>query len=277
MAPRFLSTFIAILAWAVLGTAAAQAQTSSEPAKPPGASLADVPAIEFYLARGDADACGPGCNEWIAAEGRIDAGAAQRLRRLLAKLGRRRPPIYFESPGGLITGALELGRLIREQKLEASVAHTVPVGCESDKLFEKSCLAQKRSGRELDSQIDPTLAMCNSSCVYVLAGGAVRVVPPWVKLGIHDVGFLSENRLPRASIVEQGKRELHERIAEYLREMGIDKGLFSAASAVPFASVRPVERDELVHWGRSKRIWRNALAIHRQADPSHGEGVFCSH
>jgi hypothetical protein len=60
------------------GFAAVTAETSPEPAtaSPAGAKLAGMPEIEFYLARGEADACGRGCNEWIAAEGKIDLGGA---------------------------------------------------------------------------------------------------------------------------------------------------------------------------------------------------------
>jgi hypothetical protein len=124
-----------------------------------------MPDIAFYLARGEANACGRGCSAWIVAEGKIDAGAAPRRRRLLAKLGRARPPIYFHSPGGSMAGALELGRLVRDQKLEVSVAHTIPLSCDRDKPIEKSCEALKRSGRELQAEFDPTIAMCNSACV----------------------------------------------------------------------------------------------------------------
>jgi hypothetical protein len=41
----------------------------------------------------------------------------------------------------------------------------------------------------------------------------------------------------------------HERIEKYLREMGIDDGLFRAAFAIPFESKRFLEREEVVHFG----------------------------
>src|SRR5262249_26828742 len=154
------------------------------------AAKAAIPDMEFYLARGEADACGRGCNEWIAAEGRIDLGAAPRLRRLLGKLGARRPPIYFHSPGGAVVGSLALGRLIRGHKLHTGVGLTVPFGCDRDKPFETSCEAQKRSGLGLKSEFDPAGGgMCNSACVFALAGGVARVIPPGIKLGIHDIAL----------------------------------------------------------------------------------------
>ncbi len=244
-----LPPITAVLVVASVGwTAAAVGQES----KPGPVDLAKMPAIEFYLAKGDADACGPGCSTWIAAEGKFDPGAASRLRRLLAKLGRPRPPIYFHSPGGVVVAALEVGRLIREQKLEVSVAHTVPLGCDRDKPAEKSCDAQKRSGGPIAAQFDPLVAMCNSACVYALAGGSVRHVPPGVKLGIHDVGLDPAKPPPRA-VARAAKAVTHERIEEYLHEMGIDEGLYKAALAVPFESPRALEREEVVRFGIDRR------------------------
>ncbi len=174
--PRLILFVVAVLVSTVGGIATVLAQSSPEPAKASPAVVKSAPMadIVFYLARGDADACGRGCNEWIVAEGKIDPGAAQRFRRLLAKLGHRRLPVFFHSPGGSVTGSIELGRLIHDQKLEVSVAHTISLGCDLDKPLEKPCEALKRSGQELLSEFDPTLAMCNSACVFALAGGTVR-------------------------------------------------------------------------------------------------------
>ena len=251
---RLLAIALAALVAAIAGAAGVAAETTTEPAKtvPADAEATATAEIVFYPARGEADACGPGCSEWIAAEGKIDAGAAQRLRRLLTKLGHRRLPIYFHSPGGSITGAIELGRLIRDQKLEVSVAHTIPLGCDRDKPLEKSCVAQKHSGQELESGLDPAYYMCNSACVYAVAGGTVRLIPPGVKLGIHDVGFEPEKMPPRG-VLGAAKRIAHERIQQYLRDMGLDDALYKAAAAIPFESRRFLERDELVRFGIDRR------------------------
>ena len=57
------------------------AAPASKPAAPQkSASL--PPPIVFFVAKGDANACGLGCSEWIAADGTIDAGADDRLRAL---------------------------------------------------------------------------------------------------------------------------------------------------------------------------------------------------
>ena len=79
------------------GAAVAVAQKSPEPARaaPAAPNAALTTPIEFYVAHGDANACGPGCSEWIAAEGKIDVGAADRFRQLLRKLGTAGRPSTF--------------------------------------------------------------------------------------------------------------------------------------------------------------------------------------
>ena len=56
----------------------------------------------FFVAKGEPNACGPGCSEWIAAEGTIDSGAPKRLRAFLKGLGKRKLPMFLHSPGGLV-------------------------------------------------------------------------------------------------------------------------------------------------------------------------------
>src|SRR5262249_2645211 len=55
----------------------------------------------FVVARGEPNACGRSCTEWIAAQGTFDEGAAQRFREFLAVLAKRDLPIFFNSDGGL--------------------------------------------------------------------------------------------------------------------------------------------------------------------------------
>jgi len=255
MSTRALLFVFVVCACTIGSAAAAIAQKLPEPTRddPAAPNVALTTPIEFYLAHGDANACGPGCSEWIAAEGKIDIGAADRFRQLLRKLGDRRPPIYLHSPGGKLIGALELGRFIRDKKFEVSVGHTVPIGCGSDKQSANSCEARKRAGQAVEAEISSTHYACNSGCVYALAGGAVRLVPPWVKLGIHDMGADPDSRVPRGVSLTTAMRLFHARLRSYLRAMGIDDALFSASLATPFASVRFLQRDDVVRFGIDRR------------------------
>jgi len=263
MSTRAIPFVFVLIACAIGGVTVAVAQKPPQPtrAEPAAPNAALTTPIEFYLAHGDANACGPGCNEWIAAEGKIDAGAADRFRPLLRKLGDRRPPIFFHSPGGKVNDALELGRLIRDKKFEVSVGQTVALGCGSDKQAANACEARKRAGQAVEAEISATAYACNSSCVYALAGGAVRRVPPWVKLGIHDIGVDPNAKVPRGAALTTVMRLSHANVRSYLRAMGIDDALFAAAVATPFESVRLVQRDEIVRFGIDRRefgetVWR---------------------
>ena len=225
------------------------------------------PPMVFFLAKGDANACGPGCSEWIAAEGTIDIGADARLRALLKKLGRRKLPIYFESPGGAIPAGLEIGRIMREHRLTAGVGRTVPVGCDPKLVYASACDRLKHSGRELLADLDTSSAVCNSACVFSLVGAVVRDVGPGAKLGIHSASVtFSLRRLDArghvvtttpthvAAAVERRALEgNYDRIAAYMREMGIPAGLLDAARKIPNDRVRDLTRDEIVAFGIDRR------------------------
>src|SRR5436190_18154018 len=83
----------------------------------------------FIVATGEPNACGRGCSEWIAGQGQFDEGAAQRFRELLAAVAKRDLPIFFHSDGGLVSQAVQIGLLLRENRMTAGVARTVPEGC----------------------------------------------------------------------------------------------------------------------------------------------------
>jgi hypothetical protein len=224
------------------------------PAKPQPDPLLMRP-MRFYQAHGAANACGPGCSEWIAAEGKIDTDTADRLRHLLGQLGGARPPMFLYSPGGSAIGSMELGRLVRARKMTVSVGHTVPLSCESDPASEKSCEPQIKAGHAIEAELDPGKTTCNSGCVYVVAGGAVRLVPPWVTLGIHDVGFLPREHGHQfsADAIEYAKSIADGRLRSYMREMGIEDGLWKEAFATPFSSLKPLFRDDIVRFGMDRR------------------------
>src|ERR1044072_3817840 len=105
------SILIAVAAMSFALPAHAQTPTPTEiakPAAPPQKEAEGPPPIAFFIAKGEADACGPGCAEWIAADGMIDAGAPQRLRAPLARAGKRTLSVYFHSSGGFVVRAVDV-------------------------------------------------------------------------------------------------------------------------------------------------------------------------
>lgn len=234
------------------------AQSSTAPAnkQPVAQNAAIMRPMVFYDAHGDANACGPGCSEWIAADGKIDRDSADRLVELLAHLKGAYPPIFFHSPGGSVTGSIALGEIMRARKLTVSVGHTVPLNCDGDTKSENSCDVDIRAGRPIEARLDPLTAMCNSGCVYALAGGSVRLIPPWVTLGIHDIGIdvaAAKIRHPNARIIEMAKAVSRRRLRNYIRRMGIDEDLLTEAFATPFTSIGRLTRDDAARFRLDSR------------------------
>ena len=244
---------------ATAGSALAQGPADStrtpDPRKQP-----NPPPIAFFVAKGEPDACGPGCGEWIAADGTIDAGAAQRLRALLQRLGKRNLPIYFHSPGGSVEGAIEIGRLLRARRMTAGVARTVPHGCDRSRDRESACDALKRSGRELPAELRTVRTLCNSSCVYALIGAALREVAAGAQLGVHAAVVVAYHRNGGAEAARAPARlkaaalaRANARIERYVTAMGIDRALFRTASEVRHDRVHYLTRDEIARFGIDRR------------------------
>jgi hypothetical protein len=250
--------------------APAAPEPKGDPAKKPTSpakAAAASPPVVFYVAKGEPDACGPGCSEWIAAEGRIDAGAAARFRALLGRLGGRKLPVYFNSPGGLVGDALEIGRTMRQRGMTAGVGQTVPDACGLTGTTEVACLAVKRSGREVQAALNTARAQCNSACVYVVIGAKERRIAAGARLGVHSSKLTLQVRTNRPLTEDERKRaqgllgrmageklqSAYDRLGRYITEMGIDIGLLEAAQLVPHEQVRFLTRRELAQFGIDRR------------------------
>jgi hypothetical protein len=250
--PLFLVALFACWTAGVL-TAAAQPARQGEPVAHP---------MVFYVAHGGEDACGPGCREWIAAEGEIDFGSANLLQRLLLDLGGVRLPVFFNSPGGRVITSMEFGRLVRARQLTVGVGHTIPLDCDPDPMAEKSCAARIKAGLPIEAELDPFTARCDSGCVFVLAGGIVRLIPPGVRLGIHDIGIDPVRQSGWSDrAIGFGLQSDRARLRNYMRLMGIDDQLSSEAFAIPNESLGYLSRDDAARFGMDPRefgetLWR---------------------
>src|SRR5262245_6033683 len=173
----------------VLGAALALASAADAVAEPRAqkaqqkAVPAQQPPLHIYLAKGGPNACGEGCSEWIAVEGRFVSDSAARVIAFLQRHGARNLPLYFSSPGGDGKAAIAIGRFLRQRGLTAGVGKTIPHGCESDRDVSASCRAAKRSSQPVVAEWRPD-GVCSSACVYALIGAKVRQVPPAARLGV---------------------------------------------------------------------------------------------
>src|SRR5689334_13189822 len=119
---RWVITIVAgLLASASLFAPNGPARAAADPLKAVEDFNKKNPPIAFFVAKGGPDACGPGCDTWIAGDGRFDDDAATRLRKVLSQVGKRKLPIFLQSPGGNIIQAIAVGRLLRSRGMTAGI------------------------------------------------------------------------------------------------------------------------------------------------------------
>jgi hypothetical protein len=256
-----------VLAFAILivaaSTGTALAQRTLEHAKPALPKKGEkLPPMAFFIAKGEPNACGAGCSEWIAADGSIDRKAGERLQDLIGKTGKRALPVYFHSAGGSVGGAVQIGRVMLRNDMRAGVGRTIPQGCNPAQERDAACDAIKRSGRALTAELRTVRTLCVSSCVYALVGANRREVAAGARLGVHAM-VLGEfdkdgaviGRKKSAPTPESAERLklAYKGLETYLLLMGIDRRLVEAAAAIPPERLRYLSRDEIARFGIDAR------------------------
>ncbi|MBR0753348.1 hypothetical protein JQ604_14255 [Bradyrhizobium jicamae] len=232
----------------------------------PRAPITASPPVVFYVAKGAPDACGHGCDTWIAVEGQIDGGAAARFKKFLAPLRARNLPIYFSSPGGNLDQAVAMGAMLREKPTVARVARTVVRDCGFEAQDSEVCLKLKRSGREVHADLWTRYAMCNSACPYLMLGATTREIAPDAVLGVHSPKVIPHFRcnLPvpncgtpsqemRSAATQRGLARADTMLTAYIKRMGVDIGLLHLANTVPYENMHVLTRDEITRFGIDTR------------------------
>ena len=217
--PRaFLSFFIAALT-----ASAAMGQSATRPAVGGVASLPD--AMIFYVAHGPLGACGPGCSDWIAAEGTVQWDTHKRLIAILDRQAGRKLPLVIHAWGEAnLNVAVSLGRILHDRGFDTTEGSTEVAACAGKS--EADCFALKRPGGPLDATINLSAPRCDITCVLILAGGIHRSLPAGTRMIL--TGMTIKNRL--APNVSEERREglttlYGEQFRVYLREMGLDTEL----------------------------------------------------
>ena len=231
-----------------------------------GATRAETPAelagfepkLTIYLAKGPADSCGPGCDHWIAVEGKIDQDAADRVRRFLRGVKDTQRPIYFHSPGGSVDPGFAIGRLLRGRKAIARVGRTVVTACAAGYQIDDACLKIKTAGGEVEGSIQTRGAQCNSACSYLFLGATTREVAPDAAVGVHSskLTLIVHGHASAGQIAEIRARDMakadRER-ASFIAAMGIDRQLDDLIKTVKFENMHVLTRQELYRFGVDKR------------------------
>jgi hypothetical protein len=244
---------------AMLILASGTAAFSSSP-QSPSPSTVDGPPMAFYVAKGAPDACGRGCDTWIAVEGIIDDEAASRFRKFLLRVDRDSPatlPLYFSSPGGNLEQALAMGRMLRQRPRVARVGRTIVRECDLQSQSDDACLKIKQSGRTLDADLSTRNSFCYSACVYLILGATTRQIEPATVIAVHSSKTIERHPHLSARALAQAQRRGAARadrlIAAYLAAMGIDRGLLDLVRTVNFESIHLLTRPELYRFGIDTR------------------------
>ncbi|OWV70038.1 hypothetical protein ATY77_18500 [Rhizobium sp. R634] len=211
--------------------------------------------------------CVEDCPGWISAEGRITADTPAQLRKILKKIGGRKPPVVFRSEGGDVDAAYAMGRMIRKAGLETAVGGTRLKGCAADDMRCDAAIA--KDGTAIGYTYSDG-AYCFSACPLAFAGGTSRVASQWAFIGVHQittvysrvrVSYRIEYKIVNGKKKEISRKEVGRKSAGkssstklgkkasaaltgYLREMGVDQDLVDLLmSATPdsIKIVPPVE------------------------------------
>ncbi|QOZ69610.1 hypothetical protein [Bradyrhizobium arachidis] len=225
-----------------------------------------APTLTIYLARGAPDACGPGCDRWIAIEGKIDENAAARVRHFLAAVKDTQRPIYLHSPGGNVEQSYLIGRLLRSRKAVARVGRTIVTACAAETQVDAECLKLKTAGGEIEAQLTTYHAMCNSACGYLFLGATSREVAPDAVLAVHNSRLvLNIQREPPPEVlaeIRQRRMATAERVrAAFIAAMGISRELDDLIRTVTYENLHVLTRAELYRFGIDTRpfaegMWR---------------------
>ncbi len=222
----------------------------------------------FFVASGPANACGPGCSSWIAADGYFDSDAGKRFRDFLNEPARRQLPVFFNSLGGVASQAVAIGLAMREYRMRAGVARTTPEGCRPAPGLNDACRKLVLAGSDQKAKLLPAGSHCASACVYALLGASVRQLAPTAELGVHSIRFIwaLSNKTPTGP--PPSTDGVDSVLRNYMVEMGVDPGLIDSAAKVSPDRIHWLSRAEISKFGIETRDFYETPWTALQETPS---------
>jgi hypothetical protein len=170
-------------------------------------------------------------NGRLLATGTIEPGAAKIFAAEIEKRGAYVKTVVLHSPGGSVTDALEMGRLIRQKNFSTEV----------------------EAGRH-----------CASSCPLVFAGGVERHAGHRAVIGVHQVSAFA-----REGVVVAGGMADAQRVSavcqKYLREMGVDLQVWTHAMETPKEKLYSFNKDELLGLKLATQVGGSGKAVAESA------------
>jgi hypothetical protein len=205
----------------------------------------------FFLAKGGPDSCGPGCSEWIAAEGVFGPDTLGRLTAFLHALERTDLPIFFHSPGGSLQAAMAVGYKLRGWRIAAGVGRSVVEGCKDSSPRDQDCLALIQSGEPVNAKLRFDRASCASACVTALIGAPKRTISDQARLGIHSPNY-GRNRqwgVDTSAVEERSRARTMDSLRHFAVTMGVEASLIDESEKTPHNKVHWLSRDEMIRFG----------------------------
>jgi hypothetical protein len=232
----------------VIGLVAASCAQAQDPHRPAvGGIGSPVDAMIFYVARGADGACGPGCSEWIAAEGTVQWDTHKRLIAILDRQAGRKLPVIIQARGDSnLNVAASLGRILRDHGIDTTAGTTDVEACNGKS--ETECFALKRPGGPLDAKVTLTGTRCDLACVLTLAGGVHRTLPAGTRM---ILGGMSIRNRVAPNVSEERRQGLTvqygEQFRRYLRDMGVEPELVDIVGNQAPDRNAAVRMDQVAH------------------------------
>lgn len=208
--------------------------------------------LAIYEAKGAPDSCGPGCDHWIAIEGKVDTGSAVRVERFFHARKDMQRPIYFNSPGGEMRDAFAIGRLLRARKAVGRVGRTVVDACPGTQT-DDACTLMKTNHEEVVATIATRGAVCGSACTFMLFGTPTREVAPDTMVAVHGARIGMQFRVNvvearREEAIAKAHAEADRMAFAYVEEMGVSRDVMTLADTISPDNIRVLTRQELYNF-----------------------------
>ena len=215
--------------------ATAQASTGGRASEP------RLAPIDIRLVHSSDPSCAGLCSDWLSLEGPIGLGSATSFAHVMASLGSRRLPVLINSPGGSVTDAMAIGRMIRANKLDVAVSKTVFSPCSP---AQRACHDAPPPAVTVGTPAT-TVAMCASACSFVLAGGVHRYVPVRAVVGVHQFRTYRMGLHGRPGMPVATPESTYLRAQHFFATMGIAPALMTMAEGTATNSMHWLSLAEL--------------------------------
>jgi hypothetical protein len=225
----------------------------------------------FFVVKGGPNSCGPGCDEWIVADGAFDFASSKRFKEFLESLPRRDLPVFFNSIGGSVSQAAEIATLLRAHRMKAGVARTLPEGCRSVAAADDACRRLVGSKKDMKAKLVTRGATCASACVVALVGASSRQIAADARAGVHS---FADARMSDAKPKTEDVDNARKRFFVY---MGVDAGLMDLTNKTRFERIHFMSRGEIAKFGIETRGFYETQWMPDKTSPSQSPERFFAH